>query len=189
MAITTVTAASAEPVSLLEAKAHLRLVGTDEDAYLAAIIPAAREAIENITGRAIVSTRFKLVLDSFPACDTIELPRNPVSAVHSVKYYNASSVLTTFSSGSYIADTSSEPARIVLKNGYSWPDTWSDINAVEIEFTAGYGDAGSDAPPSFRHAILLFLDHLYANRSVVQGTQVYEVPHTISLLVLPYKIW
>lgn len=189
MAITVKTAAAVEPVTLLEAKAHLRIIGTDDDAYLAAIIPAAREAVENLTGRAIISTTFTMTLDAFPCDSIIELPRNPVSAVSSVKYYNGSGVLTTFDAASYLTDASSEPGRIILKDGYTWPQTWNNPQAVQIEFVAGYGDAGSDAPPSFRHAILLFLDHLYANRGIVQGTQVYEVPHTISLLVMPYKIW
>ena len=51
-----------EPVSLAEAKAFARIDGTDEDALVGALIAAARLHVESLTGRALVSQTWRLVL-------------------------------------------------------------------------------------------------------------------------------
>lgn len=55
-----------EPISLDEAKAHLRVDIDDDDALIAGLIVAARSEAEQITRRAFVSQSWKLALDQFP---------------------------------------------------------------------------------------------------------------------------
>lgn len=61
------TAPSVEPVSLIEAKAHLRVDVTDDDGYISALIVAARQAAETITRRALITQSWAVTLDQFPA--------------------------------------------------------------------------------------------------------------------------
>jgi uncharacterized phiE125 gp8 family phage protein len=64
-----VTAPNAEPVSLAEAKLHLRVENsvTEDDTLIAALIVAARQRAEVITRRAFVTQTWKTVIDQFPA--------------------------------------------------------------------------------------------------------------------------
>ena len=52
------TAATVEPVSLDEAKAHLRLTDSEEDALIRAYITAAREVVERQTGYALAEATY-----------------------------------------------------------------------------------------------------------------------------------
>lgn len=67
MPVQIVTAPVVEPVSLAEAKDHLRVRISDDDALISALIIAARQAAETITRRAIAQQQWKIVGDRFPS--------------------------------------------------------------------------------------------------------------------------
>jgi hypothetical protein len=64
-----------EPVSVADAKAHMRIDFPDEDSYIGKIITAARKAIEKITGRCLVPTEVIAILRNEKG--GIELPFGP----------------------------------------------------------------------------------------------------------------
>ena len=66
MPLQLVTPPAEEPVSLAEAKQHLRVDGGDDDLLIGSLITAARQAAETKTGRQLITARWKLVLDAFP---------------------------------------------------------------------------------------------------------------------------
>lgn len=66
MPLQLVTPPAGEPVSLAEAKQHLRVDGDDDDLLIGSLIAAARQAAETQTGRQLITARWKLVLDAFP---------------------------------------------------------------------------------------------------------------------------
>jgi len=47
------TAVATEPVTLTEAKSHLRVIGTTDDTFITALISSARDFAEHYTGRAL----------------------------------------------------------------------------------------------------------------------------------------
>jgi hypothetical protein len=61
-----VTPPGIEPVSLDEAKLHLRVTATDDDAYITGLITVAREYLEKIENRAFNTQTIRMQLDSFP---------------------------------------------------------------------------------------------------------------------------
>ena len=65
-----------EPVTLEDLAQHVRQDNVDDDDYLEALIPAARELIEQSTGRAFIDQTWKLTLRDFPISG---LPRHPDS--------------------------------------------------------------------------------------------------------------
>lgn len=146
--------ASDPPVTLEEAKAHLRIDGTADDATLAAIIAAATQYVEQQTRQALTSTTFRLSLDTFPQDREIQLPRPPLQSVEAIKYTDATSQEQTLDPATYTVDTATKPGRIVLKPGQTWPSTDGSAASVRVEFTAGYG-TGDDVPMLLRQAIKL----------------------------------
>jgi uncharacterized phiE125 gp8 family phage protein len=151
MTLKLITAATAEPVTLARAKEHLRVDGATEDALIGDYLRAARDLVERLTGWALQTQTWDLYLDAFPAGDTLTLPRWPLQSV---------------TGAYYTVDTVSEPGRIWLKTGYSWPgDTLQPYNGVRVRFVAGYTSA-SLVPQNVVNAILLLLGMLYENREL-----------------------
>jgi uncharacterized phiE125 gp8 family phage protein len=151
-----------EPVTLDEAKAHLRVDTADDDALITALISAARARAEWHTGRAFVTQSWTLWLDGWPGI--IEIPLPPLQSVASVTAYALDDSATVLDAATYQVDTASSPARLTLKPNASPPVALRRINAVAIAFTAGYGDAGSDVPAPVREAILKIAANFYVNR-------------------------
>jgi uncharacterized phiE125 gp8 family phage protein len=58
---------SVEPLTLAEAKTHLRVAITDDDALITSLIVAARMDAESITRRAFISQQWRAVGDRFPS--------------------------------------------------------------------------------------------------------------------------
>jgi uncharacterized phiE125 gp8 family phage protein len=156
---------SSEPISLEEAKLHLRVDtdDTSEDALLYGYIAAARRHCEGFLGRALITQTWDFYLDSFPRAGYIELPFPPLQSVTTLKYKDAAGALQTWAATNYVVDTVGEPGRVSLAYGISWPSTYDEIQAVQIRFVCGYGNAGS-VPPNMKNAILLKISDLYENR-------------------------
>lgn len=187
---TTTSDPSVEPISLAEAKIDLKVDNTDEDELINILRQAARETVEQHTNRSLITQTRVAKLDWFPCSDTILLPNGPVQSVTTVKYYDASNVLTTMSSGDYWVDSHSGIPRIVVKN--YWPETYTRPHAVEVTYVCGYGAAGSDVPAPLRKACLFILGHFYENRQqvIVSGSSMgaMEIPFGAQVLMAPYVL-
>lgn len=164
-----VTGPTGEPVSLDDLKLHLRIDGRDEDALLAGLITAARQEVEFETGRALMTQTWDLWLDGWPCVHgtpsaVLRIPLPRLQAVAWVKYFDTANGEHTLDASAYYVDSASEPGRVCLAYGQSWPATvLRPINGVQVRFTAGYGDAGS-VPPKLAAAIKLVAGWLYENR-------------------------
>lgn len=178
-----------EPVTLDEARLHLKLGDddtTDEDALILALIKTARGWVENYCRRSFIGRTYVMRLDGFPV--EIKLPRGPVRAVSSVKYYDFGGTLSTMSSSSYQTDIYSLPARVCLVHGATWPQVQvGKINAVEVTYTAGPALL-NQVPKEAKQAILLILAHLFQNRELASAEQMYEIPFAVKTLLAPLEI-
>lgn len=191
MGLVETTAPATEPITLAEAKAHLRVLGTDDDTYITLLAKAARRHVEVVTGRAFITTRFTLTLDEFPCGRKIYLEKAPLKQVVSVKYYNTANEQETLSTDDYLVHLTTTPGSIELKNALYWPIVRYESQAVEIVYDAGYGDAASDIKDiDLLHGLKFLVAHWYSNREPVTALQgVAEVPKTFDNIVLPFKVW
>ncbi len=189
-AYTVVHPPATEPVSLDEAKAHLRVTTTDEDAYIASLITAAREWCEGFQQRAYITQAHKLTLDRWPCGRAIYLPRPPLQSVTSIVYTDSEGAQYTIEAKSYIVDTDAEPGRIVLAYGASWPSvTLRPAAGVEITYVAGYGDA-SDVPQKVKQAMLLLVGHWYEQReAVLAGSISKEIEFAVHSLLWQDRVF
>lgn len=186
MGLKLITVPAIEPVSLPEAKLHLRVDIDDDDTAIVGQIMAARRWAEKATWRAFNTQTWELTLDAFPGVTWIQLPWPPLQSVTSVKYTVDAGTEYTYASSNYIVDVDNEPGKIVLKSTSTWPsDTLYPVNGVRIRFVAGYGDDAEDVPEHYRQAILLLLGHWYENREqvVVSGAVPKEVPLGVEALL------
>lgn len=196
--IALVTGATVTPVTLAEAKAHLRVDVSDDDALIGALVEAATMHVESITGRGLVSQTWDYSIDAFPADDeTITLPRSPVLSVTSITYADAEGDAQTMDSEDYrVISGGADKSRVGLVYGGSWPLTQGITHAVTVRFVAGYADGSASPfdngqiPAPIRQAILLMVGHWYENRSAsVIGVSVATLPMAVDALLTPYRSW
>ena len=183
-----ITAPSTEPVSLTEAKAHLRVTSTDDDDLITALIVAARAAAEHELQRSLITQTLEKALDMFP--DAIQLLSPPVQSVTSVKYLDVDGVEQTLSSSSYTLDNASDstPAWLTPAYGYDWPETYAEVNAVKVRYVAGWGSA-SLVPQPIKQWMLLQIGHWYENRESVNIGNITSKLDYVTFLLDRYRIW
>lgn len=166
----------------------------DEEAYLTFLIKAATEVVEAYTSQSLITKTFRAVWEEWPEEeDEIELPIGPVISVESVKYYDTNGVLTTFSGMTLDAEDQTLPATLHLNYGETFPSLELERqNAVQVEFTAGYGNSASDVPARIKQCVLFLVAHWYANREpVINGTAVLsnKVPLTFETVLNSFKLF
>lgn len=171
MALKLITAATTLAVSLVEAKAHLRVTDATDDTLITALITTATETAEQITGRAIMPQTWELTLDTFPAA--FELTRIPAVSVTTIKYTDESGVLTTMDSESYTVDIADDFGFAYVVPAYrtEWPTARDQINAVAVRFVAGYADAAA-VPEPIKSWIKLQIGAMYENRERESSAQI-----------------
>jgi uncharacterized phiE125 gp8 family phage protein len=152
---------AAEPVTPAEARAHLRIDGTAEDDLLSGLIRAARQEVEQATGTALIEQGWRLVLDRWPAHDTAPLKIHPLREVRSVTLYGSEGEASVLAPETFQVDALSRPARIHFDTA---PPALRAMNGVEIDFSAGFGESGTDVPDLLKRAILLLVAHWYEFR-------------------------
>lgn len=189
MALVLNTAPAEEPLTTDEAKNQTRVTGSAEDTLIDSFIVAARQQAEHVTRRAFITQTWAYSLDAWPDGDVIYVPKPPLQSISSVKYYGTDDTEYTLSTDDYQVDTDSEPGRIALVYGASWPSTTlRTVNGIVVTFDAGYGDAASDVPDGIIQAMRLMIGHWYTNReAVVVGATANEVPLAAEMLLWQYR--
>jgi uncharacterized phiE125 gp8 family phage protein len=165
-----------EPISLIEAKAHLRVTISDDDDQITALIETAREFIEDEIGIVLVDTEYDVLLDRFPTGrGSILIPRYPLVLVDQITYVDAGGVERTLDPALYEWDASREPGRLYPAYGKTWPATLVHPRAVAVRFAAGFGDA-ADVPERAKSAVKLIVGHLYEHREENTELALTELP-------------
>jgi uncharacterized phiE125 gp8 family phage protein len=182
-----ITEPAVEPVTLAEAKAHLRVDTSTDDALITSLITAARRWCEEYVDRAFVYTQYVMRFDTFPY--EIELPRPPMAKATSfdtvtIAYQPVAGSVVTLDPALYRIDRDATPG--VLRTVYmgTWPsDVLFDPNSISVTWYAGYGASGAAVPAQIRSAILMLVAHLYEHRMAGQVQPLLEVPFGVKSLL------
>lgn len=180
MSLQLLTPPASEPVTLAEAKAHLKIDTSDEDGLVSTLITAARARAEWHTGRAFVTQRWCLRLDAWPHNNVVEIPLPPLVSVEEIAVTDASGIRTVLGTTAYRVDTASEPGRVIFAHR---PPSLRARDGVEITFTAGYGDA-SAVPVPVKEAILEIVADLHAHRGDADPVGI-----SGQALLAPYRVF
>jgi uncharacterized phiE125 gp8 family phage protein len=166
MVMTRLTAPTVEPVTLAEAKAHLRVTSSSEDAVIANLIASAREEVEAATGIAMITQDWRLYLDAWPDCGVVRLPKHPVQLVTLVTVFDAQGTPASTVPSAVNLDRASRPARFARPDIATSPG--KTMNGIEVDFRAGFGSTGVDVPDGLKRAVLLLVSFWFEHRGTGQ---------------------
>lgn len=194
-----------EPITLAEAKAHLRLEIPDDDPLVASLITAARLRAEVLLRQTLLLTTYDWYQDNFPASANgyfnrlnrmmgpnpqwlpngaaiLYIPKPPLAAVVSVKYYDPTGTLQTYPANQYFVSTGMG-SRVQPLVGQVWPVIRPQIDGVVLRFTAGVATAAA-VPDNVKAAMKLMVGHWYENRdTTVTGTIISNISDTVDALL------
>jgi uncharacterized phiE125 gp8 family phage protein len=179
-----VSAPATEPISAVNAKAHARIDGTDEDTLVALYIAAARDHVERYCGVRFAE-RTAVAIKCGSWADFIQLPEAPVASVSGITYIDTEGATQTLSTDVYEVRADGLDCSIVLKYNQVWP---SIQLGSRITVTATIGSA--TVPGAVTAAMLMLFGHLFANResvSVGAGIVAVEMPMAVADLLANYR--
>lgn len=169
------------PVTLAEAKDHLRVTDDTENDLITALVAAACAAVGEASGRVLALETWEIADFGFDGL--VKLPKSPILALTSVKYY-ADGTLTTATLGDFRLYQSDDYTFLGPIETASWPISQTRPDGTVVRFTAGY----SVMPETLRHAVLFTVGHFYDNRESVSEKGKSEVPQSAAYLIGMEKI-
>lgn len=204
-----------EPVTITEAKAHMRVVSTDDNTYITDLITRCRIAAENFCSIDMVAKTRKLFMDSYPlergsgpawwdgvrqgdmslidggmtTGREIKIAFPPLVGVSAFISYDDSDTPTTFNSSNYYVSKADNHrrGRVVLRRGSVWPVVLRVAEGIEIDFTSGYGGSGPAIPSDLKQAILMLMQYAYRNRGDKVDLEAFISPSGAAAMLLPYQ--
>jgi uncharacterized phiE125 gp8 family phage protein len=190
MSLVPLAAPAQEPVSLADAKAHLRVDIPDDDALISRLITGARSELERGLGRALITQTWTLWLDAWPPGFTVPLPLAPVQSIEQVRIYASDDSFSILPATGYLLDGQGAPPRLIRRGTYAWPQPTRPGNGIAIDVTAGHGSQPTDVPAALRIALLVLVGHWYENRQLadVSGGGANVLPAMVRDLIDPYRV-
>ncbi|MEA4919379.1 MAG: hypothetical protein VB078_00425 [Clostridiaceae bacterium] len=196
--LTLKTAPTVEPITTAQAISYMRLgtLDTTETAYLTGLIKTAREYCEGFQKRAYITQTWEMSLSCFPSehtnhlteyhrSDVIEIPKGSLQRVNSVKYTDSFGATTTLAENAdYIVAKRGILGRISPPYGCIWPTTTLyPLDPIVIEFTCGYGDAGTNVPMKAMQSMYMLISYWWDNRVAADTSVPKEVDFAVRALL------
>lgn len=182
-------ASTSLPVALSELKAHLNIIGTNDDARLTALQWGAVDWIERQTDRSLVTTAFTEVFSQWPTwwnnqpgqyqipylpirntptglpqywgqVQRVTLSRSPVASITSLGYYDVNNTSQALTAGTDYYLVNPTDRPAFLQPVSVWPIAYYRPDSVQIQYSAGY----SPLPGVLNAAIKLLVGAWNENR-------------------------
>jgi uncharacterized phiE125 gp8 family phage protein len=180
------TGPAAEPLSLAEAKAYLRVEHDDDDAVITALVAAARGQIEALTRRALLLQSWRLVRDGWPANGRIALRIGPLRALTAARVFDAAGTAHPIDVGNFVVDAADNA---IAAPCWSLPVPGRRFAGIELDLELGFGSTAGEVPEPLRQAVRALLAHWYENRDVVTaGASGAALPGSVAAMIASYRM-
>lgn len=205
MELRLVTPATADLVTTAEAKAHMRVMHTDEDGYIESLCLAVREHLTGEgawLGVSVLPQTWEMTLERFPWGDdmaawpaswssrwsgrppnALPLPKPPLTSVTGLWYTPSDGSETEITDFRTIGATTQGGAYLLPAKGANWPSTDNEPGSVRVRYVAGY----ADLPKPIKQAALLLVGHWYENREAATEAKMNDLPMAVGSLLAPYR--
>ena len=175
---TLITPPDVLPVSLAEAKLHLRVDHDDDDTLIEGLIRAATDHLDGwtgILGRCLVEQEWRQDFDTFEP--SLPLALGPATSIVKVEAGGQAVDQAIYTLQTDAAGMS----RVTFTEQLQGP--------VSVTYKAGYPveDGKAQIPAALRVAILLLVGHWYQTREAATAKSVAELPYAVSALIEPYR--
>lgn len=167
-----VTPPTNDPVTIAECKRQLSIAASDDahDDWLADLIQDATETWQHDTHQKLITQTIEHVQERWEPI--IRLTFRPVQSIESVKYRDANGTLQTVTTTDYSLDLSQGLLR--FNRLYTVPTYYSEWNAWQVRYVAGYGDNSTDVSQLDRGAILTLVAHKFETPDMLFATAIYS---------------
>jgi len=185
-----VVAPTAEPLTIDEARVHLRQLSdadvtanlsadVDDDSWVLARIKAVRQWAEGFLGFKLTDATYEVAFDEFT--DSTSLLVEGAVTITSVQYLDAAHALQTLSPAAYTFDAWHQTIYITA----AWPALSSRASPIRVRYKADATAVTED----IKTGLLLLLGHLYENREAsVIGVSVAQLPMGVEAFLRPHRI-
>ena len=172
---------SPDIITLDQAKDHLKVDVTDDDAMITDMIQAAIEACEDYTGSVINEAKYEIRFDNF--IDNYEFKLSPIYEIVSIGYTDEAGTTQPLLPINYELLPVDKFGTIIH---YTDVDNLPTIKAgtrIIVNITAGYADGKT--PKAIQSAIKLIIGDLYENRQ----DKVHKLPTRSMSLLRKYRFY
>lgn len=182
MRVTLLTPPANEPLTLVEARTWLRVDGEEEDTLIATLIRAARETVETLAGRRLITQGWRVTRDSWPADGCIRLTEGPVLSLDAARLAGGADTVLPLTA--FRLDGGRQPPLIEVVAMVPPPVLLRD--GIELDITCGYGPAPEDVPEALRQAMRLLVAHWFENRGDAAART--DIPGDVATLAAPFRM-
>lgn len=172
-----------EPVSLAEARAHLRLEETHEDALVTTLIEAGRLLLESATRLIFINQSWRLILEEAPGGARLRLPLAPIIAITEIRAIDAAGQASIVDPQQYRLRAGAAPPLLILEDGFA-----NAQGGLEIDLEVGFGSAPENVPAPLRQALRMLVARWFEERGDTGGEpETGVLPPDVALMIAPYR--
>lgn len=178
------TAPMAEPLTLDDARAFLRVEHTDDDTLITALITGARMHLESDTRRAFITQTWRMTLDAWPVSGRIDVQPAPLLTVLAARVLDVDGNAQALDLQSFVPILSGT-ALAFVPWAVSAPGRIA--GGIEFDVRVGYGDTAVLMPEPIKQAMRLLIAHWYEHRGVTEHSRMAS-PSSVTKLIAPYRL-
>ena len=168
------------PVSLAQAKTHLRVDTSVEDDYVSDLISTATIFVEQTISRKLITQTWRQYVEKLGSERTIALEIRPPQSIVEITAYDEAGTPTVLNVQDYSLNQYTSPPTVTL-------NITTSTCMVELDVAAGFGDTGADVPGTLLRAILVLVGHWYEFRGAIDvSEQPASIPAGFQSLLAPY---
>jgi uncharacterized phiE125 gp8 family phage protein len=174
------------PISLAEAKVHLREDLGDQDDYIRGLVRSAAAMVEDYCGMVVGPAR-QLLLTWPTFGERLIITRRPLISVDLLEYDAIDGTETSLDPETWRVREFLGRPTLVPAPGFDWPPLWPRYGTVRLTLTAGFASR-DQVPANLKQAVLELVALWFANREAANvGNIVQEMPFGVKALLGPYK--